>query len=87
MDATQPQTDRELLLKLNGEIENLSKSIINFSNTLRDIEEKKIAILERRLDEFEKWRSQISGGWKVLVIIWIIVTAIGFGAIIKFVSR
>lgn len=82
MDASIPQTDRELLLKLNGEIENLSKSIHEFNNTLRDIEDKKIAALDKRLKDLEDWKGQILGGWKMATVIWIIIT----GGIVAFVK-
>lgn len=83
-NATEPQNDRELLLKLNGEIEKLAVSITNFSMTLKDIEEKKIALLENRMDDFDTWRNEIRGGWKLALAIWAIITAGIIGAVKAF---
>lgn len=82
-NAADPQNDRELLLKLNLQIENLAKSINEFSITLKDIEEKKIAALDVRVEKLETWQAQISGGWKLATIIWIVLTG-GLVAFIKY---
>lgn len=83
MNAADPQNDREWLLKLNGQIENLSNSINGFSQTIRDIEEKKIAAIEERLDAVEGWKSKLEGGWKFAVIICTIFGAAAGHAIKK----
>jgi len=82
-NAADPKTDRELLLKLNGEIEKLAMSISEFSQTLKFIEEKKIAGLEERVKKIEGLWSQISGGWKLALVIWSIITAAGLFGIFK----
>lgn len=80
--AAAPQNDRELLLQLNQEIKGLALSITEFSKTLKYLEEKRIAGLEERLDSIDKWRDQISGGWKLAVGIWVVLTG-GAIAIVK----
>ncbi len=87
MDATQPQTDRELLLKLNGNVEALSKSIDHFSDTLQYLEEKKLGSFDQRLSLLEDWRLQISGGVKVMIALWTIMAGLGIFAGIKYFFR
>lgn len=82
MGAAEPQTDRELLLQLNQQLKGLTESITEFSKTLKYLEDKKIAGLEARIDSFDKWRDQISGGWKLAVGIWVVLTG-GAIAIVK----
>lgn len=86
MKASDPQTDRELLLKLNGEIENLSKAINEFGRTLRDLEERRIGGLETRIEALETVWFKFQGGWKLAVVIWAIMTA-GFGWLLKFLLK
>lgn len=81
--AAEPKTDRELLLKLNGEIEKLAMSISEFSQTLKFIEEKKIAGIDDRLKKIESLWNQVSGGWKLALVIWSIITAAGLFGIFK----
>lgn len=81
-----PQTDRELLLQLNQEIKGLAASISDFSKTLKYLEDKKIAGLEERLDSIDKWRDQISGGWKLAVGIWVVLTGGAIAAIKAFMK-
>lgn len=76
-NASEPQTDRELLLKLNGEIENLARAIDSLGDKLVEIEEKRIGGLEERVLIVEKWKEQISGGWKLAIAIWAVLTIIG----------
>ena len=87
MDATQPQTDRELLLKLNGNVETLSRAIDNFSKTLQYLEEKKLGSFDQRLSLLEDWRLQISGGVKVMIALWTIAAGLGIFAGIKYFFR
>ena len=82
MGAAEPQTDRELLLQLNQQLKGLADSIHEFSKTLKYLEDKKIAGLEARIDGIDKWRDQISGGWKLAVAIWVVLTG-GAIAIVK----
>lgn len=87
IDASQPQTDRELLLKLNGNVEVLAQAIEHFSMTLKEIDEKKLAAFENRLSAVEDWRLQLAGGWRIMVIIWTLFSAGGVAAMIKYFLR
>lgn len=77
MDATKPQNDRELLLQLNDNVQNLTLSINNLGTAITDLEEKKIKVIEGRLDTLEKIWQQVSGGWKIVLVLWAILTAGG----------
>lgn len=83
--AAEPKNDRELLLKLNGNVEMLAKSIDNFSVTLKDLEEKKIGSLEARLEAIENKWTQITGGWKLVLAIWAVLTAVGLIGLVKWI--
>lgn len=86
-NAATPQNDRELLLKLNGNVEILAKSIDNFSVTLKDLEERKIGSLESGIEAMENKWVQVTGGWKLVLAIWALITAIGLVAIVKWISK
>lgn len=76
MDATVPQNDRELLLSINSEIKGLRDDMNKFSAIIKDIDERKLAKLEAKIENLEYWKQQISGGWKIFLMIWTVVTAI-----------
>ena len=80
----EPQTDREFLIRLDSQLGNLAQSIDRFSKMLRELEEKKIATLDSRMESLETWRSQIAGGWKIMVVMWTIASAGGVIALIKY---
>ncbi len=82
--AKDPQTDRELLMRLDERLDNLSQSIDRFSGVLKDFEEKKITSLEVRVEAIEDWRLKIAGGWWIMVVIWTVFSAGGIIALIKF---
>ncbi len=84
MGVNDPQTDREFLIRLDGQLNNLAESIDRFSNMLKTLEEKKITAIEQRLGSLEDWRFQIMGGWRVMVIIWTIASGIGIIAGVKY---
>ena len=46
------------------------------------MEEKKIAVMEKKIEELLSWREQIKGGWKLAMLFWGVVT-IGLIAAIK----
>ena len=83
-DAAQPQSDRELLLKLNGNVEVLAKAIEHFSETLKYLDEKKLAAFDDRLVTVENWKLQIAAGWKLMVVLWTIASGVGIIAGIKY---
>lgn len=84
--ASDPKTDRELLLKLNDKIEYLADAIQGFGQTLKDLEEKRITDLEKRLIKIENKIEQIKGGWKLLVVLWVVLGAAA-GWAIKYFTR
>lgn len=84
LDAAQPKSDRELLLKLNGNVEVLARAIEHFSQTLKDLDEKKLSAIDERVNSIENWRLQIMGGWKIMVIVWTVFSAGGIAALIKY---
>lgn len=86
-NAKDPQTDREFLLQLDQQINNLSKSIDRFTDMLRNLEEKKIAALEKRVQDIESWRLQIMGGWRLMVVLWTILSLGGIAAVVKYFIR
>jgi hypothetical protein len=54
---------------------------------LRNLEEKKIAAIEKRVQDIESWRLQIMGGWRLMVVLWTILSIGGIGALIKYFIR
>ena len=46
------------------------------------MEEKKIAVMEKKIDELLSWREQIKGGWKLAMLFWGL-AAVGIGLIVK----
>lgn len=79
-------TDREILIRLDGQIERLSESIERLGKSIEDMEEKKIAVMEKKIDELLSWREQIKGGWKLAMLFWGIVT-LSIVAAIKYYMR
>lgn len=82
----QPQTDREILLQLNADVKSLkgtfaeavdrlSETIDRFGKNLKIMEDEKIAVLSKEVDELKAWRSEIKGGYKLAMLFWAIVTA------------
>lgn len=76
MDATMPQNDRELLLSINNEVKGLREDMGKFNQIIKDIDERKIAKLEEKMERQEYWKQQVSGGWKIFLMIWALVTAV-----------
>lgn len=68
MNASDPQTDRELMIKIGEEVKRLSESIDRFAEKLENFEEKKLAGIEARVKIIEAWRSEWSGVWKLVII-------------------
>jgi hypothetical protein len=94
-NASEPQTDRELLLSLNnqvnsikevfdGKIDMLAESIDRLNKTYLTLEEKRVYAIEQRMDSFDKWKNQITGGWKFAWLIWGVAGAAIIGIVIAF---
>lgn len=62
-------TDREVLIRLDSNVEQLKESIDRLGVTLQKLEETKIKDLDVRLAKIENWKSEFSGAYKVAVII------------------
>lgn len=86
-NMTDPQSEREWLIRLSGQIDNLTRSIDGLGDKMVDIERTQIAALRKEIENLKVWKQQISGGWKAIVAVWVIITAIGLGAIIKLFSK
>jgi len=82
MAAADPQTDRELLLQLNGDLRGLREGVERLNEILIDMRDKDIKILQDKVSAFEKWKSEISGGWKLAIVIWTVITG-GIVAAVK----
>ena len=61
-------TDREVLIKLDSNVEQLKQSIDRLSNTFQNFEETKIKDIDIRVREMETWKSEFSGAYKVAII-------------------
>jgi hypothetical protein len=86
-------TDRELLIRFEGKmdvfqnrLEHLTDSINNFTNTVHDIEEKKIGTMEKRLAEVESWKARIMGAWVVILFLGGLITA-GIIGLVKYFMK
>ena len=75
-------TDREILIRLDGQIERLSESIERLGKSIEDMEVKRIEVMEKKIDELLSWREQIKGGWKLAMLFWGL-AAVGIGLIVK----
>ena len=87
MDTTDPQTEREWLIRLSEQIDSLTRSIDRLAGKLVDIEKTQIAALSARIENIEIWKQQINGAWKLAVVVWVVFTAVGIGAIIKLFAK
>lgn len=65
----EPTTDREILIQLDGNVQQLRDSIVRLGDTIEKLEETKIKDHEVRLNVLEKWYSEFSGAYKVAIII------------------
>lgn len=86
MNASEPQTDREWLIKVSGQIGTLSENFDHLASKLVEIEEKKIADHEKRLQSIEGLIQQGRGGWKLALILWAFIT-VAVGWVIKFFTK
>ncbi len=75
-------TDREILIRLDDQIERLSESIERLGKSIEDIKVKRIEVKEKKINDLFAWREQIKGGWKLAMLFWGLVT-IGLIAAVK----
>jgi len=82
--ASDPRTDREWMIKLSSQIDELSHSIDQLGEKLVNIEEKKVISIEKRLMAIENKIEQIKGGWKLLMVLWVVFGAVSGWLLNKF---
>lgn len=81
-----PQTEREILLQLNADVktlkgtfkeavDRLSDTIDRFGQNLKIMEDEKIAVLTKEVQELKDWRSELRGGYKLAMLFWVFITA------------
>jgi len=68
-NVSDPQTDREWLIKIGSDINRLSEAIEGFAEKLELFEETRLKEFEKRIKDLEKWQSEWGGVWKFIVII------------------
>ena len=78
MSTDNPETVREVTFMLKGEIEKLRISVDSLSATFKYWEEKKIAVMEKEIQDLKSWKQQVNGGWKVAAAIWFVVSGFFF---------
>lgn len=87
MSKVEPQTDRELLIQVNSDVQSMKSSFAESIDRLREtidrlalgfqrMEEQKINVIQRDVDELKSWRQEMKGVWKLTTIIWVVGTAI-----------
>jgi len=86
-------TDRELLIRFEGKLEILNERIEGFTNSLNSLskafenfEGKKVADLERRINELTEWKQRMAGAWVVILFAGGLITT-GVIAAIKWISN
>ncbi len=75
------ETEKELLIRFEGKLDlfnervnMLSDSIEKFSDTLRYLEDKKIADLQRQVEELRRWKERLSGAWAAIIVVTSVIT-------------
>ena len=83
-NSRDPQTDREFLITLSGDINGLRKSIETLSNKIENFEEKKLVHVQNQIDDLNLWRSQWNGVWKFWLILSVAISLVlGFLNFVK----
>lgn len=65
----EPVTEREILIRLDSNVSQLSDTIERFAKALEKLEETKIKDHEERLTVIENWRSEFSGAYKIVALV------------------
>lgn len=68
-NASEPQNDREWLIKLESRLDRLSDVMERLDQTLNHIENKQLAEFNERMIAVEKWQSKADGMWKAIIAI------------------
>lgn len=79
-------TDREFMIKLEGKLDRLSEAIERLGDGLSTLETQKIAAIQEDIADLKNWKAQISGGWKLAVVLWIVFTFLGGLAVKNFLK-
>lgn len=66
-DASNPQTDREFMMEMKGELSRLSDVISRLDRTLIEIETDRLKSIDTKIFDIQTWRSQMDGVWKAVV--------------------
>jgi len=67
-NVSDPQTDREWLIKIGADINRLSQAIEGFAEKLELFEETRLKKFEKEIEELKKWQNEWGGVWKFIVI-------------------
>ena len=67
-----PQNDREFMLKLDSTINHLTSVIAGLDDTLKSIKNKDLVELNKRTADLEIWKSELNGMWKMVIAIGVV---------------
>ncbi len=70
----EPETDREFMIEMNGNIRSLTAEIRHLAENIKNMEENRITPVEKRLTIVEKWQNNFDGGWKVAIVLVTLLT-------------
>lgn len=74
------------MIKMEGHLERLSEAIERLGDGLKNLEEKKLTVIEQDLAELKNWKAQINGGWKLAIVLWVVFTFLGGLAVKNFLK-
>lgn len=70
-NLSEPQTDREWMMKIVGELKRFGEIIQTFGDKLESFELNEIKELKKEISMLKEWRSEWNGSWKLVIIIGI----------------
>lgn len=90
-------TEMELLIQVNADVSAMKSDFTAAVDRLRDtverlatsfnrMEEQKISVMQREIDELKAWKQEIKGGWKLAVVIWTVFIGLIVAAV-KYFSK
>lgn len=68
-----PETDREIYISLNNEVQKLRETIERFGAALLNLENNKFNNHEQRIETLEKIETERRGMWKLFIVIQVII--------------